>query len=335
MIHKDDLSALAKLVGRMIRENTNGLGEQLRAQIAAVRSEVAALPKPEKGDRGENGKDAEPVDIEALTQRAAELAAHKNFVSLDSIAERVVKFMPVPQNGRDGKDGTDGKDGINGEKGDQGERGEAGAKGEKGDTGDKGDTGERGEPGQRGEKGDTGERGLPGEAGAKGDTGERGERGADGKSVDPAEVERQISDAMGRMVGQWALDFERRAQDLFRQAIEKMPKPKDGRDAFELEDLSLEHDGDGNVTLIFKRGENEKRLELRVPRFKDKGVYLPAETYRCGDGVTFGGSFWIAQMDSPADKPGTGDGWRLAVKRGRDGRDGELKQPKPEGPVKL
>jgi hypothetical protein len=44
--------------------------------------------------------------------------------------------------------------------------------------------------------------------------------------------------------------------------------------------------------------------------------------YRKGDGVTWGGSFWIAQKDAPEGRPGLSDDWRLAVKKGRDGRDG-------------
>lgn len=42
--------------------------------------------------------------------------------------------------------------------------------------------------------------------------------------------------------------------------------------------------------------------------------------YLEGDGVTWGGSFWIAQKDT-ATKPDGGE-WRLAVKKGRDGKDG-------------
>ncbi len=41
-----------------------------------------------------------------------------------------------------------------------------------------------------------------------------------------------------------------------------------------------------------------------------------------GDGATWDGSFWIAQKQTQ-DKPGTSDAWRLAVKKGRDGKDGK------------
>ncbi len=55
----------------------------------------------------------------------------------------------------------------------------------------------------------------------------------------------------------------------------------------------------------------------------DAGVYQAGKKdYEAGDGVTYGGSWWIAQMDRPSEAPGKVEGeWRLAVKRGRDGKD--------------
>lgn len=55
----------------------------------------------------------------------------------------------------------------------------------------------------------------------------------------------------------------------------------------------------------------------------DRGVYRAGVTYAKGDGVTFGGSFWIAQ-DATSEKPGDGaTRWRLAIKKGADGREGK------------
>lgn len=61
--------------------------------------------------------------------------------------------------------------------------------------------------------------------------------------------------------------------------------------------------------------------EIKLLHPLDRGIYRPEQKYLKGDGVTFGGSWWIAQVDEPTDKPGTSDQWRLAVKRGRDGKD--------------
>lgn len=60
---------------------------------------------------------------------------------------------------------------------------------------------------------------------------------------------------------------------------------------------------------------------ITIPAVIDKGIYNPESLYEKGDGVTWAGSYWIAN-DEPDHKPGTGDGWRLAVKKGRDGKDG-------------
>jgi hypothetical protein len=136
------------------------------------------------------------------------------------------------------------------------------------------------------------------------------------------------------VVAKWALDFERRAADLLQRAVDKFPVPKDGRDALDLDDLSVEHDGDGNVTLRFVRGELRKEFSIRLPRFKDCGVFREGVEHRAGDGVTWGGSFFIAQKDAPAGKPGESDDWRLAVKRGRDGKDGRPPEA-PRGPVRV
>jgi hypothetical protein len=50
----------------------------------------------------------------------------------------------------------------------------------------------------------------------------------------------------------------------------------------------------------------------------DRGVYREGTAYAKGDGVSWGGSFWIAQRDTEA-KPDAKDGsWRLSVKKGQD-----------------
>jgi hypothetical protein len=67
---------------------------------------------------------------------------------------------------------------------------------------------------------------------------------------------------------------------------------------------------------------------LHFPVVIDKGTHDPEKSYRMGDGTSYGGQFWIAQKDDPEGRPGTNDGWRLAVKKGRDGKQGD---PGPKG----
>lgn len=68
----------------------------------------------------------------------------------------------------------------------------------------------------------------------------------------------------------------------------------------------------------------EVRKSVSIPVVVDRGVFKADSEYKAGDGVTWGGSYWIATKDEPVGKPGEpgSDGWRLAVKRGRDGKDG-------------
>lgn len=111
-----------------------------------------------------------------------------------------------------------------------------------------------------------------------------------------------------------------------------------GLDGLGFDDLIVEDDGDGTATLKFSRGEKIKEFTIRLPRVADKGVFRPEGEFRKGDGVTWGGSFWIAQKDAPEGKPGeSGDTeWRLAVKHGRAGKDGAPGRDfTPPKPVKL
>lgn len=107
---------------------------------------------------------------------------------------------------------------------------------------------------------------------------------------------------------------------------------KDGRngaDGLGFDDLDFVYDEHGRLSLRFSRGEIVK--SARVPGFVDRGVYESSETYLKGDGVTWGGSFFIAQCDT-STRPESGPEWRLAVKRGREGREGKTGSQGDRGP---
>lgn len=176
-----------------------------------------------------------------------------------------------------------------------------------------------------------GKDGADGRDGGDGKDGKDGLNGADGKSITVDDI-KPVLDAMQ---ASWALEWERRAQDVLQRAIDRMPVPKDGvdgrdgrdgingkdgRDALDLDDLEYEQDEDGRVTLRLVRGDVRKEIKLKFPVFVDRGVFKEGERYERGNGVTWGGSFWIAQKDDPEGKPGEGDGFRLAVKKGRDAK---------------
>jgi hypothetical protein len=122
---------------------------------------------------------------------------------------------------------------------------------------------------------------------------------------------------LGQVVGKDADADE--VAEMVRAEVAKIPIPKDGADGFGFDDLEVEHDGGRGFTLRFVQGERVKEFQFSVPVLIDRGVWR-AGSYEVGDGATFGGSFWIAQEDT-SDKPGTSKAWRMAVKKGRDGRD--------------
>jgi len=301
----------------------------LVARVAALDSRQAE--RGEKGDPGERGADG--------------IAGRDG-------AEGIA--------GKDGRDGIDGKDGAPGEPGPQGERGADGLPGPQGEPGPAGPAGERGSAGERGADGVAGKSitvedvapllrdlvsAIPTpKDGKDGAPGEPGRAGADGKSVTPEEIEAVVERQLSGMFAKWALEFERRGMDLLQRTADRMPVPKDGvngkdgRDAVPLDgfDATLAEDG-RTVLLSLRAGETliERSLVLPVPI--DRGVYREGQPYAKGDAVSFGGSAWIAQQNDPPSKPGMPDsGWRLAVKAGRPGKDGERgKDYAPPAPVKL
>ncbi|WP_085043854.1 hypothetical protein [Ensifer aridi] len=107
-----------------------------------------------------------------------------------------------------------------------------------------------------------------------------------------------------------------------------------GKDGLGFDDFDVSYDGEKTVTLKFTQGERVKEFAFTMPVVIDRGVYRDGSQYKAGDGVTWGGSFWIAQKDTSA-KPDAGDDWRLSVKRGRDGKNGEMKQAKAHSPVRV
>jgi len=159
---------------------------------------------------------------------------------------------------------------------------------------------------------------------------------ADGKSVTVADVEPIIASAVERAVA--ALPVAKDGVGLAGAMIDRTGglvvtlsdgklcelgrvEGKNGEPGLGFDDMSIEQTGERQATLKFVRGEQVKTFDLTVPAVIDRGVFKEGQAYTLGDAVTFGGSLWIAQKNT-GDKPdGPDTGWRLAVKKGRDGRD--------------
>ena len=112
---------------------------------------------------------------------------------------------------------------------------------------------------------------------------------------------------------------------------------KDGRDGFSLEafDANVMEDG-RTVLLSFDKGDFAYAVELGFPVMIYRGVFRDGETYERGDTVTWGGSLWHCDAASTTDKPdGGAKHWTLAAKRGRDGKDGEVKAAVAAQPISV
>jgi hypothetical protein len=138
-----------------------------------------------------------------------------------------------------------------------------------------------------------------------------------------------VSPIIEAAIAKGMLELERRGMDTIQRCIDRIEKPKDGapgkdgRDAFDLEDIQLDLAADGRtLTLAWVRGEARVERNVTLPHVIYRGVHQQGAPYQRGDSVTFQGSTWIAMRDT-SSKPETDDSWRLAVKRGRDGKDGQ------------
>lgn len=158
-------------------------------------------------------------------------------------------------------------------------------------------------------------------AGKDGADGKDGKDGVDGRSPSVEEVaavfERRFSDLQ--------LHWERQARETFEKAVDRMPLPKDGkdgRDAVGLDGFDIELAEDGRTVVVrMQAGEAKIEKSVKIASVLDRGVFAKEAAYERGDGVSYGGCLWIAQKDAPEGVPGGSNDWRLAVKKGRDGKD--------------
>jgi hypothetical protein len=167
-----------------------------------------------------------------------------------------------------------------------------------------------------GRDGVDGKDGAPGLDGKDGAPGQNGRDGLDVKDLfraDGGRLMAVMSDGTTKDLGEF----------VGKNGLDGAPgrDGKDGRDGVGFDDMDLVVADDG-AALVFTRGEEKKAFAL--PVVIDCGVYKQGRGYRKGNGVTWGGSFWIAQKDNPAGKPDAADSdWRLAVKKGQNGKDAE------------
>lgn len=244
--------------------------------------------------------------VTALEKRSAEKGDKGDAGEPGQAGERGEKGETGEQGlpGKDGRDGIDGKDGAPGRDGADGAAGQEGGPGKDGEPGRDGTDGKDGAPGKDGERGMDGADGQP------------GKDGVDGKPLALTDVELWLEAQFSK----WALSVERRVYEAAEKAIAEMPRPKDGADGLRVEDLV--YDGLRSLKLLSAGGDVLKEVTLPVTLYR--GVYTERETYQQHDMVSFGGNGWIAmKSEGLREKPGTpgNDSWRLAIRKGSDGKD--------------
>ncbi|WWO60440.1 hypothetical protein [Stenotrophomonas phage SOVA965] len=229
--------------------------------------------------------------------------------SLDSLIDlRVTEYLVAnpPAAGEKGADGRDGVDGSNGADGQNGLDGKDGADGKDGENGRDGADGKDGIDGKDGRDGIDGKDGLNGEKGLDGKDGKDGE---DGVGLAGAVIDRD---------GELIVTTTKGA------AIKLGPVVgRDGEHGLGFDDMSAEADGEGRVTLKFMRGQQVKEfpLSFEIPVYR--GYWREGRKCEAGHMLTHEGSVWIAKRAN-CSKPclENKEDWQLAVRKGRDGRDG-------------
>lgn len=108
--------------------------------------------------------------------------------------------------------------------------------------------------------------------------------------------------------------------------VEAIPRPRDGEDGVGFDDMDIVlSDDERTLTISAEKGERKREWSFRLSHVVDRGVWQQnwPGGYQKGDGVTWGGQFWIATEDTELSPDLSKDGrpWRLAVRKGRDARN--------------
>lgn len=326
-----------------VKRYVDGITDQVEERLIALEKRAPEPAAPgERGPAGEAGRDGIGL-ADIVRDAAGDLIAVMSDGRTKSIGNIAVRDGVDGKNGVDGKDGADGKDGLPGT---DGKNGRDGIDGKDVDIDALRSAINEAVARSVAEAmsnirlpvdGKDGRDGVDGRDGIDGRDGKDGVNGKDGS--DGIGLAAAIQDADGNLI---VTDTKGGAHNVGRVRGVNGADGRDGkdgadglsgkdgpngRDGFGFDDMDLVETDEGFVLRFSREGVAK---DFRIPVPVDRGTFKDGQSYRKGDGVSFGGSFWIAQEDT-ADKPETGKGWRLAVKRGRDGRDGAPGERGPEG----
>lgn len=341
----------ADVLAAVVREAIDKAVDPLLERIAALQIECAVLKaradeRPAPKD-GRDGKDAPPVDEDALFRRLKmELPGlipspipgkDAPAVDVDSLFLRLKAelpaLMPAPIKGEKGDKGDPGVDGRNGEpgpKGDPGRDGKDGSNGIDGKDGAAGLAGKDGTPGRDGKDvdmevvralvvnavkelpppkdGKDGRDGRDGKDGAAGNAG-RDAAAIEFVSLDPAKSYPRGTFGLHK-AGVWYAERATEGMEGWRLVASGICGAK----------AALLSDG-RTFEFTFERSDGSaetSRAKAAIPAHT--GVWREGVAYEKGDQVQHAGSSWAA-LEVTTDKPGDSQAWTLIARRGRDGKD--------------
>ena len=295
-----------------MRHDVKTIGDAIRAAVdAALAARLADIQQQiQRGLADVQGVEQRTLSVvmekagrwgavEALlSEMEQKLATHADAI-VDITA--AVASIPVGRDGKDGVDGIDGKDGLDGAHG------------------------KDGAPGRDGKDGINGKDGADGRDGVDGKDGINGKDGADGRDA----LELDIVDAIDPQKA-----YPRGTVAAYRGGLIKATRRTGPigeslsaagwrvilRGVAQTEVVPSDDLRTLGIRLTHTDGEVVEQT-LRSPSLLYRGVFREGDQYDGGDAVTFGGSLWVA-LRATTTKPGDGSpDWRLAVKKGRDGRD--------------
>jgi hypothetical protein len=162
-------------------------------------------------------------------------------------------------------------------------------------------------------------------------------------ALNPAALELSMRDRIEPVTKQVATLSERIAV-LEVRAPMPGPPGKDGADGKDgapgidgvgFDDLGVEFDGDRTLALKFVRGDTKKTFPIVLPFQRYQGLYQQGKAYDVGDTVTYGGHLWHCREETVTPPGDASKVWQMAVRKGRDGKDGrDAPQPTPVVSVK-
>ena len=170
-----------------------------------------------------------------------------------------------------------------------------------------------------GQDGKDGLNGIDGKDGEKGIDGIDGKDGQDGKDALELEIMPSIDTEKSYPRGTYA---------NYNNGIWKSYQRTEGMKGWEclvagIASLEIEQLGERGISIKSVLSDGKVITKsIDIPAMIYRGVFTPGE-YHPGDSVTWGGSLWHCN-ETTSDKPGESGskGWTLAVKKGRDGKDG-------------